>query len=127
MIQKMKKRVLSLLQLILVVIYIIFEELVWEGVAKPIYELVHSLKILQGIEAKLQTVNSYVVLVLFIVLLGAVEFLGIYAGMMFISGHIFAGLSLYLTKIPIAAFTFWLFRVTEEKLMQFGRLCCKLP
>jgi hypothetical protein len=25
-----------------------------------------------------------------------------------------------LTKIPIAAFTFWLFRVTEDKLMQFG-------
>jgi len=30
------------------------------------------------------------------------------------------GLVLYISKIPIAAFTFWLFRVTEEKLMQFG-------
>jgi len=27
---------------------------------------------------------------------------------------------LYISKIPIAAFTFWLFRVTEDKLMQFG-------
>ena len=30
------------------------------------------------------------------------------------------GLVLYISKIPIAAFTFWLFRITEDKLMQFG-------
>jgi hypothetical protein len=40
--------------------------------------------------------------------------------MLFVSGKILLGLGLYLSKIPIAAFTFWLFRVTEDKLMQFG-------
>jgi hypothetical protein len=120
MVLRIKNRIISLLQLLLVLIYIIFEELIWEGIAKPIYEVVHALKILQKIEVKLQSVNPSVILVLFIVLLAIVEAFGIYAGMLFVSGQIILGLSLYLTKIPIAAFTFWLFRATEDKLMQFG-------
>jgi len=114
------KRLKSLLQLILVIIYIIFEELIWEGIAKPIYETIHALKILQKIETKLQHVNASVILVIFVVLLTIVEAFGIYAGMLFVSGQVTLGLALYISKIPIAAFTFWLFRVTEDKLMQFG-------
>lgn len=101
-------------------IYIIFEELIWEGIAKPIYETIHALKILQKLEAKLQFANPSAILVIFVVLLVIVEVFGLYAGMLFVSGQVLLGLSLYLSKIPIAAFTFWLFRVTEDKLMQFG-------
>jgi hypothetical protein len=115
-----KNRFILLLQLFLVMIYIIFEELIWEGIAKPIYETIHALKILQKLEAKLRFVNPSVILVIFVVLLAIVEAFGIYAGMLFVSGQVLLGLSLYLSKIPIAAFTFWLFRVTENKLMQFG-------
>jgi hypothetical protein len=120
MLLKLKNKLLSLLQLLLVIIYIVFEELIWEGVAKPIYEAIHSLKILQKVEAKLKHVNASVILVIFVLLLAIVETFGIYAGMLFVSGKILLGLGLYLSKIPIAAFTFWLFRVTEDKLMQFG-------
>ena len=120
MLTTIKNKFISLLQLILVFIFIIFEELIWEGIAKPIYEAIHSLKILQKIEAKLKHINAYVILVLFVVLLATVETFGIYAGMLFMSGQVLLGLSLYVSKIPIAAFTFWLFRVTEDKLMQFG-------
>jgi len=120
MLATIKNKLISLLQLILVIIFIIFEELIWEGIAKPIYEAIHSLEILQKIEAKLQHINAYVILVIFVVLLATVETFGIYAGMLFVSGQVILGLSLYLTKIPIAAFTFWLFRVTEDKLMTFG-------
>ena len=120
MLTTIKNKFISLLQLILVIIYIIFEELIWEGVAKPIYEAIHSLKILQKVEAKLQHVNPSIILVIFVLLLSVVEAFGIYAGMLFLSGQVLLGLSLYLSKIPIAAFTFWLFRVTEDKLMTFG-------
>ncbi|MFC2057877.1 hypothetical protein ACFLR6_02955, partial [Campylobacterota bacterium] len=89
-------------------------------IAKPIYEAIHALKILQKIEAKLESVNPSMILVIFVVLLTVVEAFGIYAGMLFVSGQVLLGLALYISKIPIAAFTFWLFRVTEEKLMQFG-------
>jgi hypothetical protein len=101
-------------------IFIIFEELIWEGIAKPIYEAIHSLKILQKIETQLQHINGYAILVIFVVLLATVETFGIYAGILFVSGQVLLGLALYISKIPIAAFTFWLFRVTEDKLMQFG-------
>jgi hypothetical protein len=115
-----KNKIISLLQLLLVLIYIIFEEIIWEGVAKPIYEVIHSLKILKKIEIKLQSVSPSVILVLFVGLLSIVETFGIYAGILFVSGQVMLGLSLYLSKIPIAAFTFWLFRVTEDKLMTFA-------
>ena len=120
MLTTIKNKFISLLQLILVIIFIIFEELIWEGVAKPIYEAIHSLKILQKVEAKLQHVNPSIILIIFVVLLLVVETFGIYAGMLFVSGQVLLGLGLYLSKIPIAAFTFWLFRVTEDKLMTFG-------
>jgi len=94
--------------------------LIWEGIAKPIYVAIHSLKVLQKLEAWLQNVNASVVLFIFMVLLIVVEVAGIYAGMLFVSGNVVLGLTLYISKIPIAAFTFWLFRVTEDKLMQFG-------
>jgi hypothetical protein len=115
-----KHRVVSLLQLLVVLVFIIFEELIWEGIAKPIYQRIHALKILQKIEQKLKSVNATVILILFVLLLLTVELFGIYAGLLFVSGHFLLGLMLYLSKIPIAAFTFWMFRVTEEKLMQFG-------
>ena len=120
MLQTIQNRLITLLQLILVIIYIIFEELIWEGVAKPIYEAIHGLKVLQKVEEKLQHVNAYFILIIFIVLLATVEIFGIYAGMLFVSGQVLLGLGLYISKIPIAAFTFWLFRVTEEKLMTFA-------
>lgn len=120
MLSTIKNKIILLLQLILVMIYIIFEELIWEGIAKPVYQFVHGLKILQKVETRLQHVNPSIVLGLFVILLIIVETAGIYAGMLFVSGQVFLGLILYISKIPIAAFTFWLFRVTEDKLMQFA-------
>ncbi len=120
MLPAIKNKLTSLLQLILVIIYIIFEELIWDGIAKPIYEFVHSLKILQKVEVKLHGVNASVILVIFVLLLSVVEALGIYAGILFVSGQALLGMTLYISKIPIAAFTFWIFRITEDKLMQFG-------
>lgn len=120
MLSSIGHRLLSLLQLLLVMTYIIFEELIWEGIAKPVYQAIHALKILQKLEVKLETLNPSVILLIFVVLFVIVEAAGIYAGMLFVSGQVHIGLMLYISKIPIAAFTFWLFRVTEEKLMRFG-------
>jgi len=120
MLATLKHKLISLLQLLLVLIYIVFEELIWEGISKPIYEFIHSLKILQKVEVLLHAVNAYVILVIFVLMLVFVELLGMYAGILFVSGKIWHGLTLYLAKIPIAAFTFWMFRVTEDKLMRFA-------
>ena len=120
MLSTLKHKLISLLQLILVLIYIVFEELIWEGIAYPVYRYVHSLQILQKVEEALHSVNRYVILVIFVLMLSSVEAFGLYAGYLFVSGHILTGISIYLAKIPIAAFTFWMFRATEDKLMKFG-------
>jgi len=120
MLSAIKHKFVTLLQLLLVIVFIIFEEIIWEGIAKPVYMWVHSLKALEKIEVWLQRVNAGIILVLFVMLLLSVEMLGVYAGIMFVSGHVLTGVMIYAGKIPIAAFTFWMFRATENKLMRFG-------
>ena len=120
MLSKIKHKTVLLLQFVVVLVYIIFEELIWESISRPIYEFIHSLRILQRVEVLLHSVNAYAILVLFVAMFASVESLGIYAGLLFVSGKVWHGLVLYFTKIPVAAFTFWMFRVTEDKLMQFG-------
>jgi len=119
LITKILFRLITLLQLALVIIFIIFEEIIWEGFAKPIYHYIHELKILQSAESKLQGFNRYVVLVIFMALLISVEVAGLVAGVMALQGMMLTAILIYALKLPIAAFTFWLFRVTDEKLLSF--------
>jgi hypothetical protein len=118
--KNMLHRLVFALQLILVVLFIVFEEIIWETIAKPIYDYIHELRLLQTIQKKLARVNRYVILALFLVLLVSVEGAGLLAGVMAVRGKVLFGTLLYGAKIPIAAFTFWLFHVTESKLMSFG-------
>ena len=118
--QKIAQRLLLVLQFILVFLFILFEEIIWEGIAKPIYNTLESLHITQKLEQRLVKTNRYILLLLFTVILLGVEGAGIFAGILFVQGKILFGLLLYITKIPIAAFTFWLFKVSKEKLLSFG-------
>ena len=100
--------------------YIFYEELVWERFAKPIVRYVQSLKLLQKLEVILQKVNGVVILIAFVVLFVVVELQGIYAGLLLLQGKVFLWALIYAGKIPVAAFTFWMFRVTKPKLMAFA-------
>ena len=104
---------------ILVTIYIVLEELIWENIAEPIYTFIHGLSILHKAEAFINELNRHVLLVLFLALFIQVELLGIVALQMIGTGNVIAGAALYAGKIPVAAFTFWLFRISKEKLMTF--------
>jgi len=112
-------RILLVFQFILVFLFILFEEIIWEGIAKPIYEKIESLHVIQKLEVKIQETNRYLLLAVFSVLLLTVEAAGILAGIFFVQGHILFGLLLYITKIPIAAFVFWLFKASKMKLLSF--------
>jgi hypothetical protein len=92
---------------------------VWESIARPIYEYVHSLKILKKVELWVNKVHRTVLLVLFLLLFIKVEILGVAAMALLASGKIVSGVILYATKIPIGAFTFWLFKISKNKLMTF--------
>jgi len=118
--QKIAQRLLLVLQFVLVFLFILFEEIIWEGIAKPIYNKIESLHITQKLEENIQHTNRYLLLLIFTVILLIVEGAGIFAGILFVNGYILFGLLLYIAKIPIAAFTFWLFKVSKEKLLSFG-------
>ncbi|CAA6805594.1 MAG: Bll5565 protein [uncultured Sulfurovum sp.] len=113
-------RVLLVFQFILVFLFILFEEIIWEGIAKPIYNKIESLQITQRLEVKVQDTHRYVVLTVFTILLLAVEAAGLLAGVFFVQGQVILGLFLYIAKIPIAAFVFWLFKVGKDKLLSFN-------
>ena len=112
-------KIVTFVQLLLILIFILFEELIWEGIAEPIYVKIHSLKILQRVEKMLAVTPRILILSFFLLIFLAVEGAGILAGVLFLQGKIHLGIGLYLMKIPIAAFTFWLFSVTKEKLLSF--------
>jgi magnesium-transporting ATPase (P-type) len=118
--EKIFGRVVQVFQFILVFLFILFEEIIWEGIAKPIYQKIESLKIVQKLEVKIQNANRYIVLVLFLLFLIVVELSGVLASIFFVQGLMIIGLLLYLARIPLAAFVFWFFKVAKEKLLSFN-------
>lgn len=101
-------------------LYVIFEELIWDLVAEPIYNYVRNLRLLQKIERQVKTLKPLSVLILFLILFIQVEGLGILALGLIAQGNPTLGVTLYLAKLPVAAFTFWLFRVCKDILMTFA-------
>lgn len=120
MLKRILAKIADIVLGILVTIYIVLEELVWENIAEPIYTFIHGLAILQKTEAFIQRLNRHVLLALFLALFAQVELLGLLALKLIGTGKVIAGTALYAGKIPVAAFTFWLFRLAKEKLMTFG-------
>lgn len=100
--------------------YIVYEELIWERLAQPIVRTIQSLKLLRKLEAQLKRIHGGFILLVFVSLFVMVELQGVYAGVMFFEGKFILWLLIYAGKIPVAAFTFWLFRVTKPKLMAFA-------
>ena len=116
---KAKNFVIKSLESILVVGYILFEELIWDVFAKPVYQYFQSLSILDSLKKKFLGMNRYVLLSVFIFILGIAEAMGFLSGFCIINGYIFPGIFVYALKIPVAAFTFWLFDLTKDQLMTF--------
>ena len=100
--------------------YIVYEELVWERFAQPIFRYIRSLNLLKKLDVYLQDINGGVILFVFVALFVVTELQGFYAGVLLLKGQIFLWALIYAGKIPIAAFTFWMFRVTKPKLMAFA-------
>ncbi len=114
-----KNFVIKSLESILVVGYILFEELIWNVFAKPIYQYIKGLVVLESLKKTCLGMNRHLLLGVFIFILGIAEAMGFLSGFFVINGHIFSGIFVYALKIPVAAFTFWLFDLTKDKLMTF--------
>ena len=87
----MYERIINFVLTFLVFVYIIFEELIWDRLAKPIFSYISKLELFKDFEPKILALNSYLILFIFLIPFIIVELLGAYAGILFISGHIFLG------------------------------------
>lgn len=105
---------------IIIIGYIIFEEIVWERLAQPIIRYITGLKVLQKTSDYLQTVNSKIILFIFVLMFIVVELLGLFAATQFVQGKVIHGVLVYAGKVPVSAFTFWLFREVKPKLIEFA-------
>ena len=118
----MYQKIVNIFLTILVFIYIIFEELIWDRLAKPIFSYISNLELFRDLEPKILTLNSYLILFIFLIPFIIVELLGIYAGILFVSGKVLLGVVLYISKIPIAVVIFWFFNIAKDRLLEFGWL-----
>ena len=119
MLLKIFNKLLHYILTIIIIGYIVFEELVWERFAQPIFYYISRLNILKRLSVYLQAVNSKLILVIFVCLFVTVELQGLYAASLFLEGKLIHGVLVYLGKVPISAFTFWLFKAVQPKLMEF--------
>ena len=115
----MFNKIVNIFLTFLVFVYIIFEELIWDRLAKPVFSYISNLELFRDLEPKIMALNSYLILFIFLIPFIIVELLGVYAGILFISGNILLGLLVYVLKIPIAVVIFWFFNITKDVLLQF--------
>jgi hypothetical protein len=120
MIRLIIRKLINILLTVLILIYLLMEELIWDRIAEPVYRFLHGLKLLQRLESTVYGLNRYTILIIFLFLFAIVEALGIIALGLFANGLPLLGIAMYAGKIPIAAFTFWLFRIAKDKLMTFA-------
>jgi hypothetical protein len=120
MLKKIIRLLFDTLSTVFIIIYLILEEIIWERIAEPVYQFIHGLKLLQKVEVKIHAFNRYALLGIFLFLFALVEILGLIAIGLFAGGQVIPAAALYAGKIPIAAFTFWLFRIAQDKLMTFS-------
>lgn len=115
----MYNKIVNAFLFILVFTYIVFEELIWQRFAKPLMKFFSSLELFVRLTPKILALNSYIILISFITIFIIVELIGIYAGILFVSGNMINAIVVYLLKIPIAAFIFWFFNITKSRLLEF--------
>jgi len=105
------------MEVILVIVFIFFEELIWKKLALPVKNYISKLKILESTKETIMEQSAYTTLAIFLVPLAIAEGMGIYSGLLFVSGSILTGAFIYALKIPVAGITFWIFSFTKEKLL----------
>lgn len=115
----MIKKLFDYLLFFLILLYIVFEEIVWEKIAKPLFTLLFKIPFFQDFEYRIQSLNRYVTLIIFLSFFILVELLGVYSDIVFVQREIALAIFIYLLKIPLAILILWFFDINKEKLLSF--------
>mgnify|MGYP001118583441 CR=1 FL=1 len=113
-------RMSKYLKVLFVLLFILFEEIVWNRIGEPAYNLVRSLKIMDKFRNWVSQVkNRYLVLIIFIKPFIIMEAMSIVAISYLASGSIMLGLFFYLIKILMTIPVVIIFNSCKEQLISF--------
>lgn len=104
----------------LVILYILFEELVYNAVILPVSERIRSLQIIQRLNALLARFGRYAILLTFVLLFVLSESLGAAALVMLAQGLVLVGVGLYAIKTLLGIYAFVILHRHKETLFSFG-------
>lgn len=119
LLKKLLHNLLFLFQFLLILVYIVLEELIWEQFAKPLFRYLKYLKFLERFENFLQKQNRYIILVCFLIILTLEEVMGIISPIIAIKGFVILAVIAYLAKLILAAFAFWILNTQKGTLLSF--------
>jgi len=118
---RFKTRALSLLELAITAVYLIFEELIWKRFAYHIYVFFKRLRPIRQFNVHVgRRMNRWLVLGLFTLSFVLVELFGLVSVVLIAEGHIKTAIGAYLLKIPGSAFAFGILATGKRKLNSFA-------
>ncbi|NPA27961.1 MAG: hypothetical protein GXN91_02795 [Epsilonproteobacteria bacterium] len=117
------KRAIHLLiftiQLVIILFYILLEEVVWEQLAKPILNYFQSLRVIEKIQTKLDRANRYIILTIFLLFLVVGEMMGLLSPIVLVKGFFILSLLFYTIKLLFIATALWIFHNQRKKILSF--------
>ncbi len=113
-------KLLKFIEIILILCYLIIEEVLWVRIGLPIYRQLHKIQLLQHFEEYAEKkMNPWLLFILFLVPFVLMEIIGLISGKMFISGHFIWGILLYIGKGLFTPLVVFIFNAGKSKLLTF--------
>jgi len=114
------KKFVNFILYVLLFVYFVFEELVWNRMIAPLYEGIKQFKIIEIFLDFISKQNEYIVLFVFLLSFIPAEWLGYKAAEIFATGKFLLAILVYSLKVPIGIIAFAVLKREKEKLFKFG-------
>jgi len=111
---------LKVIEAFAVLIYLIIEEVLWVRIGEPVYRRLQTIQFLQRFSQYAEKeIGEWGFFVIFSIPFIIMEILGILSGKMFITGHFFIGMMLYVLKGFCTPIVVYIFNIGRDKLLSF--------
>lgn len=115
------RRILNIPFVLLIFIYILFEEFIWNTAVKPVIRYIASFHIYQRfLDYVRLRAGRFSVLALFIIPFALGEVIGTLSAIMAAKLHLYSAALLYTMKIPLIVIALGILQNGKEKLLSFG-------
>lgn len=115
----MNDKISNLFKILFIIIYIILEEVIWKLFVVKIIDFVLKFHIVEKSKEYILKQNRYTILIIFLLPFLIAESIDILSVIAILQGFIVLGVIIYILKVIIASFSFWIFSFTKDTLITF--------